>query len=114
MGSKVYARFIDLVQRWPIDKARTGKDLGEHIRKLVAKEFPQGAVSRVNSTDLGIQVDSLNRLAGNFHRNNHPRKFPSSSVLGFELEVLREATSNEGFAQISDDFDKRTPLESEE
>jgi len=103
-----------LVQRWPIDKSRTGKDLGERLRQLVAEEFPQGPISKANEGKLTKDFESFNRIANNEYRDRFPRKFPGSTVLGLELEQYQFATSNEGLAFINGEYQKRKHEEREE
>jgi len=114
MGSKIYAKFIDLLQRWPIDKTRTGKDLGERLRQLVAQEFPQGPISKVNELKLNRDFESLNRIANNEYRDRFPRKFTDSTVFGWELEDYIAATSNEGIAFLNKETQKKKEEESED
>jgi len=101
MGSKIYAGFIDLLQRWPVDKSRAGKDLGQLLRKFVAQEFPQGPISRVDETKLGAALESYNRISNNVYRDRYPRRFTESTVFGHPLELYKAATSNEGIEALN-------------
>jgi len=103
-----------LVQRWPIDKSRTGKDLGERLRQLVAEEFPQGPISKANEGKLTKDFESFNRIANNEYRDRFPRKFPGSTVLGLELDQYEFATSNEGIDFINGEYQKRKHEERED
>jgi hypothetical protein len=114
MGSRIYNKFIDLVQRWPIDKSRTGKDLGERLRQFVAAEFPHGPISNANEGKLSKDFDSFNRIANNEYRDRFPRKYPGTTVLGLELEEYKFATSNEGLAFINGEYQKRKEEETRE
>lgn len=114
MGSRIYNKFIDLLQRWPIDKSRTGRDLGERLRTLVAQEFPQGPISKVNEGKLNRDWESLNRIANNEYRDRFPRKFAGSTVFDWDLEALKLATSNEGLDTINNEYNKRKEEEKED
>ena len=83
------------------------RDLGERLRQLVAQEFPQGPISKVNELKLNRDFESLNRIANNEYRDRFPRKFTESTIFGWELEDYRGATSNEGIAFLNKESQKR-------
>jgi len=114
MGSRIYNKFLDLVKRWPVNESRTGKDLGERLRKFVAEEFPQGPISNVNEVKLNKDFDSFNRIINNEYRDKFPRKYPGTTVLGLDLEELKFGTSNEGIAFINEEYQKRKHEERED
>ena len=86
------------------------RDLGERLRTLVAQEFPQGPISKVNEGKLNRDWESLNRIANNEYRDRFPRKFAGSTVFDWDLEALKLATSNEGLDTINTKQDKLEPL----
>ena len=83
------------------------RDLGERLRTLVAQEFPQGPISKVNEGKLNRDWESLNRIANNEYRDRFPRKFAGSTVFDWDLEALKLATSNEGIDTINNEYQKR-------
>ena len=83
------------------------RDLGERLRTLVAQEFPQGPISKVNEGKLNRDWESLNRIANNEYRDRFPRKFAGSTVFDWDLEALKLATSNEGLDTINNEYNKR-------
>ena len=83
------------------------RDLGERLRTLVAQEFPQGPISKVNEGKLNRDWESLNRIANNEYRDRFPRKFAGSTVFDWDLEALKLATSNEGLDTINNEYKKR-------
>jgi len=101
MGSRIYNRFIELVQRWPVDTTRPGRDLGERLRKVITEEFPQGPISKVDDRKLNADLDAYTRLTNNIYFNKYPRKYPNSSVTELDREKLRVATSTEGMNILS-------------
>ena len=42
-----YKSFVRVLEKWPIDKNKHGKDLGEALRVLFSKNFPSGSTSVV-------------------------------------------------------------------
>ena len=77
------------------------------MRTLVAQEFPQGPISKVNEGKLNRDWESLNRIANNEYRDRFPRKFAGSTVFDWDLEALKLATSNEGLDTINNEYKKR-------
>jgi len=110
MGSRLYSRFIELVQKWPIDRTRTGRDLGERLRKLVSEEFPQGPITKVNESQLSAELDSFIRLSNNVYYNRYPRKFINSTATGLDHEKLKAITSTEGLEIFSPDRKSQSRL----
>ena len=43
-----YKNFVRVLEKWPLDKNKQGKDLGESLRVLFSKSFPAGSTSVVN------------------------------------------------------------------
>lgn len=80
------------------------RDLGEALRKLVAKEFPQGPISKVDDQALSVQYESFNRISRNVHRDKYPRRYKEGTVLNWPIEAYDSATTNEGFKLISQEF----------
>ena len=48
MSSRAYNSFVNILEKWPVDKTKAGKDLGEALRLLFSKTFPSGSSSVVN------------------------------------------------------------------
>ena len=48
MSSNSYRGFVRVLERWPVDKNKQGKDIGEGLRKLLSKNFPSGSATPVN------------------------------------------------------------------
>lgn len=97
MGSKLYERFFQVVQRWPVDKSAR-RDLGGRLRKLVVEDyFPQGPLSKVHDEPkLTAELDSWSRLSQNSILQRYPRRFNNVSATGLDLEQLKAILSAEG------------------
>ena len=48
MSGNSYRRFVRILERWPVDKNKEGKDIGEALRQLFSNNFPSGSASKVN------------------------------------------------------------------
>jgi len=97
-----YPRFVRVLERWPVDRAKAGKDLGEAIRTVFARTYPQGSVTVVQEEKVvDRQVAALQRLVDNTHQTCHPLASPSTFT-GLGLEQLRQITSVESMAAASE------------
>jgi len=96
-----YPRFIKVLEKWPVDSAKKGKDLGEALRTMFGKTYPQGSVSVVeDEKNLNRQLDALQRLVDNTHLEQNPRT-SNSTFTGLEQEVLHQITTTEMMATTS-------------
>ena len=48
MSGNSYRRFVRILERWPVDKNKQGKDIGEGLRQLFSNKFPSGSATQVN------------------------------------------------------------------
>lgn len=66
-----------------------------HIRQRVAEAFPQGEVTNIqNPVECDAALDSLSKIANNFHHDRYPRSFSSSvGATGASLADCKEAVS---------------------
>ena len=48
MSGNSYRGFVRVLEKWPVDKNKQGKDLGEGLRQLFSNTFPAGSVSQVD------------------------------------------------------------------
>ena len=47
MSGNSYRSFVRILERWPVDKNKQGKDIGEALRQLFSNNFPSGSASKV-------------------------------------------------------------------
>ena len=47
-GGGAYKNFVRVLEKWPVDKNKAGKDLGEALRTYFSKQFPSGSTSKVD------------------------------------------------------------------
>ena len=50
MSGNSYRSFVRILERWPVDKNKQGKDIGEGLRQLFSNNFPSRSASKVNET----------------------------------------------------------------
>ncbi|XP_021944989.1 ubiquinol-cytochrome-c reductase complex assembly factor 2-like [Folsomia candida] len=63
MTSTLYRSFLRVLEKWPVEPTKKGRDLGQHIRLCVAEAF-RGSDPHESSKCQEIQ-ESLNRIASN-------------------------------------------------
>uniref|UniRef100_W8BCD6 Mitochondrial nucleoid factor 1 n=1 Tax=Ceratitis capitata TaxID=7213 RepID=W8BCD6_CERCA len=100
--SAQYKRFLKVLEKWPTDKTKVGRDLGEQIRKQV-KDFtnPAGLSTEVNDK-LSAQIDSLERLSGNIYAKKYQRRYTSTAT-GLSAEQCSQVLSSEFLQYLNDE-----------
>lgn len=78
----MYREFMKICSVWPVDPVRSGKCLGEFVRRKVAEEFRQSEQTVVQDPqECGRRLDSLRALASDRYARQYPR-ISASSALG--------------------------------
>lgn len=108
--STSYRSFIKVLEKWPIDKTKAGKDLGEDLRKLFSHTFPQGSSTGVQDVkQLNRQILALEKLTEDANKI----KFPCSSNNTFtdmDIELLQEITSTETMKLLGEEGREKKSL----
>lgn len=81
------------------------------MRKLIAEEFPQGPISKVNEKRLNADLESLTRLAGNVYGQAYPRRFATSTSSGLSKEDLALVTSTAAYEILAKEIQSESRLE---
>ena len=83
------------------------RDLGEYIRTLVSKSFPQGESSKPNP-EADRQIKHFANIARNTHKDANPRRFPEATVTTLDPEYLKQMTdvSFLGNVAVLEEMDK--------
>lgn len=93
---------MKLLEKWPVDKRKTGRDLGEHLRnQLKAVINPTDVTTKV-SDNLQKQTESLERLANNVYANKYKRSLTSTAT-GLTAEQCSQVLSSEFLAYLNDE-----------
>jgi len=100
MSGSSYRSFVRILERWPVDKNKQGKDIGEGLRQLFSNNFPSGSASKVNEKMINKQVAALESLIENKPSTSHPST-SKSTFTGLDQETLRQITSTEMMGQVS-------------
>ncbi|XP_054261960.1 ubiquinol-cytochrome-c reductase complex assembly factor 2 [Macrosteles quadrilineatus] len=90
-----YRNFLRLLESWPIDKTKTYRDLGLHIREQVKANFASGGIStNISEQECDQTYNSLKRLCDNYYGNLHVRH-SRSSASGLTAEQCNSVLSTE-------------------
>lgn len=88
-----YKRMLQLLEKWPIDKNKTGQDLGEHLRKQVQAAFAKRQFD-TNQEECDKKYLALKRIAEDHHLKAHPRTLKSCAT-GLTAEQCNQILSPE-------------------
>ncbi|KAL7636683.1 UNVERIFIED_CONTAM: hypothetical protein RMT77_012432 [Armadillidium vulgare] len=95
MSRQLYQNYLKLFEKWPVDKTKTGRDLGEFIRAKFSETFSKGEVSTVpNIPECTVIYESLDRIASNYHSRKYPRLYNSTST-NLTVDQCKLVLSNE-------------------
>ena len=85
----------------------SSRDLGEYIRILVSKSFPQGESSKPNP-EVDRQIKHFAHIARNTHQDANPRRFPEATATTLDPEYLKQMTdvSFLGNVAVLEEMDK--------
>ncbi|KAK9883873.1 hypothetical protein WA026_004813 [Henosepilachna vigintioctopunctata] len=93
-----FKRILDVLDKWPVDKARTGRDLGEFLRKNVNKAYMTNQFE-ANIKYWDKQYLFIQKLVNNEVANKYPRLI-SSSATGLTREQCEIALSNDFLEEL--------------
>ncbi|KAH6925175.1 hypothetical protein HPB50_001416 [Hyalomma asiaticum] len=80
-GANLYREYMKICSIWHADPVRSGKCLGELIRRRVAEEFRQSDQTVVQDPDeCARRLDSLRALASDRYAKQYPRVSVSSAL----------------------------------
>ncbi|KAK2158599.1 hypothetical protein LSH36_167g10017 [Paralvinella palmiformis] len=82
-----YRMFLRVMEEWPLDKAKTGRDLGAYIREQISKGFQHGEATVVDPEKCDRILDSLRRLSTDHHKKAFPRQHASNAA-GLSLTTV--------------------------
>lgn len=87
--SQLYKNYLKLLERWPLEPTKKGRDLAEYLRAEVKEGFRNGqAIGDVKACEKNYE--SLKRLADDHYKNQYPRsaQFSSSSLSADSCKIL--------------------------
>ncbi|CAF0811521.1 unnamed protein product [Didymodactylos carnosus] len=103
--SQLYFDLIRLFKQWPIDKSKTGRDLGEALRKQFSDSFSSGENSSVDVAYWTKFYSDMKYLISNEIRDTYPRD-RDWTASGMSAEQIRWILSNKSL-EMNKKFAKR-------
>lgn len=92
--SQHYNRFLKLLERWPVDQSKIGRDLGQYLRDQLKAVLGGTNIIAVKDERLIKQYQSLENIVNDVHLRAYPRSL-SSTATGLSGEQCREVLSSE-------------------
>ncbi|XP_038052122.1 ubiquinol-cytochrome-c reductase complex assembly factor 2-like [Patiria miniata] len=80
MAASRYRKFLRLIEEWPVDSSKKGRDLATHIRQRVAKEFSRGENTKIDEKSCDKKYEALTRIHKDFYRQKYPRMHDTSAT----------------------------------
>ncbi|XP_077286386.1 ubiquinol-cytochrome c reductase complex assembly factor 2 [Arctopsyche grandis] len=96
-----YRDFMRLLERWPLEPTKSGRDIGERIRECVKIAFNSEQFNG-DPKYCDQQYKSLKNLSDNSYANTYKRNKPYSST-GLTAEECKLLLSNESLEYLKKD-----------
>lgn len=107
MSTGSYKNFVKVLEKWPLDKAKKGKDVGEALRVMFGQTFPQGSSTIVkDEKTVNRQILALQRLVDSSSKTKYPCD-EVTTFTGLEIDQLKQITSTEVMSQMSEDSSEK-------
>ncbi|XP_076750334.1 ubiquinol-cytochrome c reductase complex assembly factor 2-like [Xylocopa sonorina] len=97
-----YRNYMKLLESWPLDNSKPGRDLAQHIRDQLKLAFAKGEASEVNREECDRYYKSLKRICSNHYGQMYKRTF-SNSATGLTREQCNLMLSPEALKIIEED-----------
>ncbi|XP_031622287.1 ubiquinol-cytochrome-c reductase complex assembly factor 2-like [Contarinia nasturtii] len=101
--SSQYKKFLRLLESWPVDTTKPGRNLGEYLRKQLKASLRAGNDSFDVAVSMDKQFQALERISNNVHFNKYSR-LRQSTATGLNSEqckIMISETSLNYFAEQS-------------
>lgn len=99
--SSQYRQFVKILEKWPLDKTKHGRDIGKHLRSLLP-ELQQPNFE--NSDHIAKQNNALERLSKNIYFSNYKRSHQSTAT-GLSANQCNQVLSSEFLQYLKDHKD---------
>ncbi|KAK3611447.1 hypothetical protein CHS0354_027172 [Potamilus streckersoni] len=102
MSAMRYKQFMRLLEEWPVDKSKAGRNIAELIRKKVADGFKQGEHTAIDLDKCDRAYESLQKINTDFYKKKYFRE-TKRGVTGLEATMCSYVISNEGIKQMNEE-----------
>ncbi|CAL7948581.1 unnamed protein product [Xylocopa violacea] len=97
-----YRNYMKLLESWPLDNSKPGRDLAQHIRDQLKLAFAKGEASEVNREQCDRYYMSLKRICSNHYGQLYTRTL-SNSATGLTREQCNLMLSPEALQTINEE-----------
>ncbi|XP_055312012.1 ubiquinol-cytochrome-c reductase complex assembly factor 2 [Sitodiplosis mosellana] len=99
--STQYKKFLRLLEHWPVDSTKPGRDLGEYLRKQLKASLRAGNISSDGDAYMERQFQALERISNNIHYDKYSRLRQSTAtgLTNEQCKILISDTSLKYFAE---------------
>ncbi|TMW47856.1 hypothetical protein DOY81_007060 [Sarcophaga bullata] len=100
-----YQRFLKVLEKWPVDKSKTGRDFGEQIRRHIKNLTNPAELTQEATEKITKNIDSLERLANNTYGRKYQRIYQSTAT-GLSAQQCNQVLSSEFLQYLNEDKKK--------
>ncbi|XP_069118949.1 ubiquinol-cytochrome c reductase complex assembly factor 2-like [Argopecten irradians] len=100
-----YRLFMKICDQWPLNPTRKSRDIARFIRRKGMYNFRDSNSSQLDSEVCRNELDSLQRLVDNVHRDQWRPRPRTEGCSGHHLETINQVLSDES-AELSKLGDK--------
>lgn len=95
MSQKLFREFIVLFKSWPTDATKSGRCLGEYLRKKFSESFKKGELSEnIDQAYWTKVLKDLKPIADNEYASKYPR-FLNTASLALSKDQCKIVLSNQ-------------------
>ena len=105
MAASRYRNFLQLCEKWPVDKSRGERNIGSVLRKRIMESFSKAEASVVDEVSCDRAYTSLHRIVTDVHRNRWIRSRVTNAT-GATAESLNQTLSDEGLKDLETEGSK--------
>ncbi|XP_055853101.1 ubiquinol-cytochrome-c reductase complex assembly factor 2 [Episyrphus balteatus] len=103
--SSQYRQFLKILEKWPLDKNKQGRDIAEHLRSLLPiLQQPDRSTTAEQMEHINKQNDALNRLSKNIYFSTYKREHHSTAT-GLSANQCSQVLSSEFLQYLKEQKD---------
>jgi hypothetical protein len=100
-SQQIFREFVVLFKNWPVDTMKTGRCLGELIRRQFNQGFKNGELTEnVDTAHWSKVLNDLKPIANNEFLKRYPRT-KEVGAMGINIDACRIVVSNDGIKEAN-------------
>ncbi|GAU87844.1 hypothetical protein RvY_00640 [Ramazzottius varieornatus] len=97
-----YKQYLQMLQKWPLDPSKQGRDLGKHLRVKVSEAFKMGDATRIaDPAKCDADLAALNRIADNYYGKKFHRG-RTTGAMGYNADKCSAIVSTHMLIAINE------------